>query len=205
MRVALDAPEVSDRHDHVMETSAVAVLEGQVMRAVSITARGSEYHAFLYAPISEDREGMTLSVLSALARQELDPWTEAARLAQWPPKTATEQIMSLLDLLPGRIVATLDRGEVARRLSALLPRHAALNPLSMLHSSTTETPKPTVIDFSWRYFYLYFCFMMLMNWLVSESRSPPVARIETSSATVSRAPASTLPSKDPGQASTAEH
>jgi hypothetical protein len=175
------------------------------MRTVPITSRGSEYHAFLYAPISEDREGMTLSVLSALARQELDPWTEAARLSQLPQKTATEQIMGLLELLPGRIVATLDREEVARRLSALLPRHSAPNLFGALHSPATEERKPTVIDFSWRYFYLYFCLMMLMNWLLAGLRAPPAASAETSSSTVTRAPGSPLPSKDPGHVPTSEH
>jgi hypothetical protein len=175
------------------------------MRAVPITSGGSEYHAFLYAPISEDREGMTLSVLSALARQELDPWTEAARLSQLPQKTAMEQIMGLLELLPGRIVATLDREEVARRLSALLPRHAAPSLFGTLHSPATEERKPTVIYFSWRYFYLYFCLMMLMNWLMAESRAPPAASAETSSNTVSRALGSTPPSKNPGQVPSSEH
>jgi hypothetical protein len=97
------------------------------MRAAPITSQGSEFQQFLYAPICEDHEGMTLSVLSALARQDIDPWTEAARLSQLPEETAVEQIIALLDALPRRIVASLDRMKVASRLSALLPRATASN------------------------------------------------------------------------------
>ena len=97
------------------------------MRAASISSQGSEFQQFLYAPICEDREGMTLSVLSALARQDIDPWAEAARLSQLPEETAVEQITALLDALPSRIAASLDRMKVASRLSALLPRSGASN------------------------------------------------------------------------------
>src|ERR1700735_5126421 len=99
------------------------------MRVAPITSQGSEFQQFLYAPICED-QGMTLSVLSALARQEIDPWTEAARLSQLPEETAVEQIIALLDALPRRIVASLDRMKVASRLSALLPRRTTSNPSS---------------------------------------------------------------------------
>jgi hypothetical protein len=183
-------------------------LRVEVMRAVPISSRGSEFHAFLYAPISEDREGMTLSVLSALARQELDPWIEAARLSHLPQKTAIEQIMGLLEVLPGRILASLDREEVASRLSALLPRQAAPNLFSALLPPGTEGRKPTKIDLNWRFFYLYFCLMMLMNWLMMELRTPPAAAIteaQTSAATVSPEPGTKLASKDPVETPNSDH
>jgi hypothetical protein len=44
----------------------------------------SEFDDFLYAPIVEGGNGMVLSVLSALARVNVDPWDEAARLARLP-------------------------------------------------------------------------------------------------------------------------
>ncbi|MFB9262498.1 hypothetical protein ACFFWD_04830 [Bradyrhizobium erythrophlei] len=40
----------------------------------------SQYDAFLFASLCEDDE-LTLSVLSVLARQDVDPWQEADRLA----------------------------------------------------------------------------------------------------------------------------
>jgi hypothetical protein len=40
---------------------------------------GPEFENFLFAPIGEDSNGMVLSVLSALARLDIDPWQEAAK------------------------------------------------------------------------------------------------------------------------------
>jgi hypothetical protein len=94
------------------------------MRVAATTSQGLEFQDFLYAPICQDQEGMTLSVLSALARQDVDPWTEAARLSRLPRKAAVEQITMLLDGLPPRILGCLDRAEVAARLLALLPRNS---------------------------------------------------------------------------------
>jgi hypothetical protein len=53
-------------------------------RPASVSALGSEFDDFLFAPIGEDGNGMLLSVLSALARLGFDPWEEAAKLAQLP-------------------------------------------------------------------------------------------------------------------------
>ncbi len=42
---------------------------------------GSEFDNFLFAPIGVDKNGMVLSVVSALARLDVDPWEEAEELA----------------------------------------------------------------------------------------------------------------------------
>jgi hypothetical protein len=80
----------------------------------------SQYDAFLFASVCETDE-MTLSVLSVLARQDVDPWQEAARLTQlsrdqainslaskiwksnsdrWSPSEATLLAVRLIELLP---------------------------------------------------------------------------------------------------------
>ena len=41
----------------------------------------SEYNAFLFAAVGEEKIGMPLTVLTALTRLGIDPWQEAARLA----------------------------------------------------------------------------------------------------------------------------
>jgi len=134
-----------------------------------------EFQNFLYAPICQDQEGMTLSVLSALARQDLDPWTEAARLSQLPKETAIKQITNLLDRLPRRTLACVDRVEVAARLSALLPVNAEFISSGMSRSSATAAQTQTVPSFNWRFLCLYFCLVLLMNWLMSEFRSQPTS------------------------------
>jgi hypothetical protein len=62
----------------------------------------STFETFLVASIGEDSadNGMQLSVLSALARQNLDPWEEAAHLACLPNETAIQKLAALIAALP---------------------------------------------------------------------------------------------------------
>jgi hypothetical protein len=84
-------------------------------------SRRGEFDEFLFASIDDDRSEMPLSVLSAFARLDIDPWDEAAALAQMPRSCATQRLGSLIDALPGNS-ARLDGGAISGRLIALLPR-----------------------------------------------------------------------------------
>ncbi len=70
---------------------------------------------------------MQLSVLSALARLDLDPWQEAAKLAGLPGETAVQKLASMIVAQPGIPSAHLDPGATAARLTALLPRKVGFN------------------------------------------------------------------------------
>jgi hypothetical protein len=83
---------------------------------------GSEFNDFLFAPIGEDRNGMLVSVLSGLARSDVDPWQEAARLAKLPGESATQRLASLIGALPDRAASYPESHAIAARLVALLPR-----------------------------------------------------------------------------------
>ena len=103
-------------------------------RCTSVAPLGSEFDSFLFAPIGEDRNGMLLSVLSALARLDVDPWQEANELAQLPREAATQRLALLIAALPGgpsahlaHLGRHLDPGAIAVRLIALLPRGASSN------------------------------------------------------------------------------
>ena len=63
-----------------------------MMRAASTPYLGSQFDDFLFAPIGEEENGMLLSVVSALARLDLDPWQEAASLTGLPVGTATQRL-----------------------------------------------------------------------------------------------------------------
>jgi hypothetical protein len=52
----------------------------------------SEFNDFLFAPIGEQENETPLSVLSALARLDVDPWQEASRLAQLPKYQAIQDL-----------------------------------------------------------------------------------------------------------------
>ena len=60
-----------------------------------------EFDDFLYAPIGSDKDEMPLSVLSALARLNIDPWEEAAELSELPKSPAVQRLASLIAQLQG--------------------------------------------------------------------------------------------------------
>ena len=83
---------------------------------------GPEYDEFLGAPIGEDHNGMILSVLSALARLDVDPWEEATSLSQMPREAAAERLFALIDALPQDPASAIPSQTSAADLVALLPK-----------------------------------------------------------------------------------
>ena len=104
---------------------------------------GSEFDAFLFAPIGEDRNGLPLSIVSLLARLDLDPWQEAARLAGLPMEAAAQKLASLLAALPVPSLKPADAPTIATRLIALLPRRTdpAARALGMVRVGATVHPR----------------------------------------------------------------
>jgi hypothetical protein len=90
--------------------------------ASAATCRRSSFDDFLYASIREEANGAPLSVLSALARLGLDPWKEAASLAQLSRERAAQKLMSLIETLPHALSTDPVAEAVVPRLIALLPR-----------------------------------------------------------------------------------
>lgn len=84
---------------------------------------GSEYGPFLYASVGDEANGMMLSVLSMLARRDLDPWKEAAELATLPVDAAARRLAALIAALPGT-AGRVEAGGAANRLVFLLPKRA---------------------------------------------------------------------------------
>jgi hypothetical protein len=111
--------------------------------AISPCSRKSAFDPFLFSTIGEERNGMSLSVLSALARLELDPWDEAASLSGMPARAATERLTSLLCSLPSSHMEAPTSATVAR-LVGLLPQVARQEVWSMgaavKHKSKTSWP-----------------------------------------------------------------
>ncbi len=93
--------------------------------ATSVTFFRPEFNDFLYAAIGADRNGMPLSVLSALARLDVDPWEEAAELAELSKDAATRRLALLIERLPAGRWAQTDLRAIADRLIALLPRRGS--------------------------------------------------------------------------------
>lgn len=85
---------------------------------------GPEFDDFLFAPVGEDRNGLPLSIVSLLGRMDLDPWLEAASLADQPAEAAVQRLAALLAALPVPSLKRADPGPMAARLIALLPRRS---------------------------------------------------------------------------------
>ncbi|HEX3973152.1 MAG TPA: hypothetical protein VHX19_17620 [Stellaceae bacterium] len=85
----------------------------------------SEFNDFLFAPVGNDEDHRTLSVLSALTGAGLDPWQQAARLSLLPRSVAIENLAATLTALPGRTCSVAETRDAASRLVALLPRQVS--------------------------------------------------------------------------------
>lgn len=103
------------------------------MRSPTVSTDASAFNPFLYATVGDDRNGMELTVLSAFARQDVDPWDEAATLSRLPGATALQKLMSMLEALPGQMTLA-DRQAIAHRLLSLLP-----NPARRVSRNESET------------------------------------------------------------------
>ena len=113
--------------------------------AASVSFFRREFDDFLYAPIGTERNEMPLSVLSALARLDVDPWEEAAELSELPKDTATQRLASLIARLPGGRWAQADARTIASRLIELLPRRLSPRmPLAEQASGVRAMTGPTV-------------------------------------------------------------
>jgi hypothetical protein len=125
--------------------------------AVSMFGHKSEFDPFLYAPVGEERNGMLLSVLSALARLDMDPWQEAATLTKMPAQDATLRLASLLSSLPSD-AATLLAPSTVLRLIALLPQEPLRD----------RRPRETSVSVTARYWMVAFYFLMAFVLMFAE-------------------------------------
>jgi hypothetical protein len=113
--------------------------------AASVCFVGSEFDDFLYAPIGVESNEMLLSVLSALARLNIDPWREAAELSELPKQTATHRLTSLIARLPSGRWAQADCGAIADRLIELLPHRSLKAPLVQQVRGLPEMGHSTIV------------------------------------------------------------
>ena len=151
---------------------------------------GSEFNDFLFAPIGEDKNGMLVSVLSGFARSDVDPWEEAAKLAQLPGETATSELAALIGALPDRAASYPDPRTIAKRLIALLPR-----PLGANGGSKQVPPDSAWAMMNSRPWWIYvgfMCFVLGTQFLIANHQLPTKpGNIEV------KAPSTTFPPAPP--------
>jgi hypothetical protein len=105
----------------------------------------SRFNDFLFASIGTEANGVTLSVVSALARLEIDPWQEAARLSKLPRERAAAALDGLIRRLPAGGWEQSEIRTIAARLSELLPRPDSVAQAGDAHAGSRKTARPPAI------------------------------------------------------------
>jgi len=126
----------------------------------------ASYDDFLFASVCEEANGTHLSVLSALARMDVDPWEEASRLASMPKATAEKSLISILDLVSGKSWKSPEAAAVAARLVRLLPRpgEAAVITATAISNAATTTAKSSThrVNYRWLWLGLWIAMSFMM-------------------------------------------
>jgi hypothetical protein len=140
------------------------------MTSLPISVPGSEFNEFLFAPIGEDKNGMLVSVLSGLARSDVDPWQEAAKLAQLPGEAATKELAALIGALPDRAASYQDPRTIATRLIALLPRRFGAN--GGPQQAPPRSAWAVVNSRPWWIYVMFMCFVLGTQFLIASHQLP---------------------------------
>lgn len=82
----------------------------------------SAFDDFLFGAIGQEHNGMTLSVISGLARLGVDPREEAARLASLPGPAAIDALARMIAAMAGGSWQPSEAPGIAARLVRLLPK-----------------------------------------------------------------------------------
>jgi hypothetical protein len=106
-------------------TDFIHLTVGEMTLPSPFTLPRSQFNEFLFASIGKEGNGMPLSVVSALARLEIDPWQEAARLSALPEDLAVAALDGLIRRLPAPGRDEAETRKIAARLIELLPHRAA--------------------------------------------------------------------------------
>jgi len=133
---------------------------------------GPEFDDFLYAPVGDDPNGMPLSVLSAMARQDMDAWHEAAALVSLPRQAAIEKLTSVIAAIPDLPSASAAPETIAARLIGLLPdRGAKQRRPDVAARGGAPTTLAALASRLWMITMLM-TFALFCQWLVFGSRTP---------------------------------
>jgi hypothetical protein len=168
-----------------------------MMSAVTTARLGREFDKFLYASVGDDNNGMPLTVLSALARMDVDPWEEASKLTQLPQESAVTQLASLLGALRNAPVAGLDPARIAVPLIALLPcSRDRAPPMLNAFAQAAPTKHPAAVS-TLLTVLTYVIFMLLSQWMIGSHQAPRQIQAPAMSAPAIDSPSAPTSSEGP--------
>ena len=141
---------------------------------------------------------LLLSVLSALARSDVDPWEEAAQLAQLPEDTAARKLVSLIAALPKGASARPDPETIAPRLIALLPRRPGSGLSSRKNpSGGVGTMSHVPVMAHLMYYAVFIAMILITQWLIPSRPAP--AKVDSAPVSESGTASPRTPPSEPHQ------
>jgi hypothetical protein len=99
-----------------------------------------EFDSFLFAAVGEERDGIPLSVLSALSRLGLDPRDEAARLSHLTKEAAADQLARMIARLSDRRWPLSEARRIAGGLIERLPTSSTAGKPHRLETGAEPIP-----------------------------------------------------------------
>ena len=107
---------------------------------------------------------MLVSVLSGLARSDVDPWQEAARLANLSRESATQRLAALIGALPDWAASYSDTCAIAASLVGRLPRPSGFNGGSR---ETSQDVWTVINSRPWWMYVVFMCFALGSQFLIA--------------------------------------
>lgn len=117
---------------------------------------------FLRATVGEDVNGINVSVISMLARLEVDPWTEASDLAAMPDEPARKRLDTLMTRFKDVPTLERDQSKIISALLDLLPRKKAA---ANLNSPDVTAKLPALamgLPLHW-----YIITFLILGWIIN--------------------------------------
>jgi len=156
-----------------------------------------KFDNFLYAPIGEDNNGLSLTVLSALARQNVDPWEEAADLCRLPGGAAMRKLTAMIAALPQEALAECEPNAVAARLIVLLPHPIVFNLSPPKAISGVEAAKHSPVVAIMLSIATYMAVVLFCQWLIASVQISSPTDTAPTAAAAPVSPATRAPDRVP--------
>lgn len=114
---------------------------------------GNDFDPFLFASVGEDRNGATVTVISALARLGLDPWKEAGDLAVLERNAACARLGSHFVEFEDVPALRHEHEAVAQKLVEFLPDRSPIGVAKQAGLGSFQVLSP--ISVKWLLFALF--------------------------------------------------
>jgi hypothetical protein len=129
------------------------------------------FDKFLYAQLGEEANGMQVSVLSVLARQNVDPWEVAQQLTSLPREPAIRFLTPFLAHIPTGAPNRIAPEELAARLVTMLPLQHTSNRKPVI-SSIQQPLAQSVLIVGYIRLVVAFALLILFSHLLFSAFSP---------------------------------